>query len=148
MKACITCEAQFGPCEATAGECTASFGRSSPDRNCDELPSLSFGTISGAVNGKVCPVGFAQAGDGRGGIDAQGCMSGGAEVRAEQRLAVIGEADEALVEGGIPEGGEGQASVDVETPLLAANGPWHDVLGSEQRGSVMRSAGRIRPTRS
>lgn len=56
------------------------------------------------MNRQAHLVGVAQVGDGVGGIDNQGSLDGGAEMRTDQRLAVVGEADEA--EGGVSEGGE------------------------------------------
>jgi len=52
-----------------------------------------------------------------------------AELGTSARGSVIGEADEALVECGVPEGREEQAVVDVEALLIVAVRPGDDVGG-------------------
>src|SRR4051794_37427366 len=57
-----------------------------------------------------------------------------AELGTSARGAVISEADEALVEGGIPQGGEQKAIVDVEALHVVAFRPGHNVRSAEQPG--------------
>jgi hypothetical protein len=66
-------------------------------------------------------------------VDHQSLACSFAELRANERSAIIGEANQALVERGIPEGREEQTVVDVETLLVAAVRPGDDVGGSKQR---------------
>ena len=67
-------------------------------------------------------------------VDAESLARGFAELGTGERRAVVGEADEALIEGGVPEGREQKAVVDVEALLVVAVGPGHDVGGAQQRG--------------
>ena len=57
-----------------------------------------------------------------------------AELGTSARGAVISEADEALVEGGVPQGGEQKAIVDVEALHVVAFRPGHNVRSAEQPG--------------
>src|SRR5437762_14249317 len=57
-----------------------------------------------------------------------------AELGTSARGAVISEADEALVEGGVPQGGEQKAVVDVEPLRVVAFRPGHNVRSAEQPG--------------
>src|SRR5690606_26070203 len=57
----------------------------------------------------------------------------GAEARGEARRAFVGEGDEAAIEGGVPEGGEEEAVVDVEALVVGgAVLPGHDVGGAQE----------------
>jgi hypothetical protein len=78
--------------------------------------------VSGAVGGQVGVVGASQIGQSRCPLDAECGSRGSTQLRAGEHGSVIGEADQALVEGGIPEGGEEQAVVDIEALCVVAFG--------------------------
>src|SRR5688572_16502769 len=56
-----------------------------------------------------------------------------AQFWADEHGAVVGEADQAFVEGGIPQCREQKPVVDVEALLVSTLGPGDDVRGTEQR---------------
>lgn len=56
-----------------------------------------------------------------------------AQRRADKNGPIVAEADQALIEGGIPQGRKEEAVVDIQTLLVFAIGPRHDVRGAEQR---------------
>jgi hypothetical protein len=63
------------------------------------LPSKS---MSSAMHGEVGAMRIAQAAERGCGVGGKGLAGDGAELRACQRPPVIGEADQALIEGGVP----------------------------------------------
>jgi len=75
-----------------------------------------------------------QGGEGGGGVEVEGGGGFGGEVGGAEDGAVVGEADQAVVEGGVPEGGEEQAVVDVQAQGVGfAFGPGDDVRGAQER---------------
>jgi hypothetical protein len=75
-----------------------------------------------------------QVGQSRRPLDAERGSRGGAQFGADERASFIGEADQARVEGRIPERGKEQAVVHVEPLRVDAFGPGHDVGGPQQSG--------------
>jgi hypothetical protein len=85
------------------------------------------------VERQIRSVRISQTGQRRCVAEAQGRPCGLAELGTCQDRAVVGKADDATVERGIPKGGEKEPVVHVEALHVRAIGPWHNVGGSEQR---------------
>lgn len=63
----------------------------------------------------------------------EGALRRVSQARARERRAIVGEADQPLVEGGVPQRGEKKAIVNIQPLLVSALGPWLDMRGAEER---------------
>jgi hypothetical protein len=88
--------------------------------------------IAGPMKRQVRAVRATQSGQGRCSAEGQGRPGGLAELGTGQDRAVVGKADEAAVERGVPKGREQQPVVHVEALGVAAIGPRDDMGGAEQ----------------
>jgi hypothetical protein len=96
----------------------------------DQPPTRRFASksMSGAVRGEVGTMRVAQTAERWRGVDAESLTGSCAQRRAGAHHAVVGKADEALVEGGIPQGREQETIVNVEALLVVA-------VRAERRGN-------------
>jgi hypothetical protein len=88
---------------------------------------------------KISTVFVSQSRNARRRLDRQCPPRHFAQFRAGEGRPIIGEADEALIEGGVPQRREQQAVVDIKALFIGALGPWHDMRGAQQRR--LRNAG-------
>ena len=101
--------------------------------------------MSGSVGGKVGAVRVAQAPKSRRCVDGQSLAGDLAELCAGERHAVIREADQALIEGGVPQGREQETVADIEALLIIAIGQGTICDARRSPGSVMPVRGQRRP---
>src|SRR5271154_3246054 len=89
--------------------------------------------MSGAVHREVGAVRVAQAEERGGSLHAECLPRDDAKQWTGKRNAAIGEADQALIKGGIPQSREQEAIVNIEALLVVAIRPWHDVRSAQKR---------------
>jgi hypothetical protein len=88
--------------------------------------------IAGPMELQVSSVFVAETGERRRGSDAKRLSRPFTELGTRQDRAVVGKADEAAVERGVPKGGEEEPVVHVEALRVGAIRPGHDVGSTQQ----------------
>jgi hypothetical protein len=86
--------------------------------------------MPGTVQRKITVVSVTKTTKRRRGVDSEGLASNCAEAGADAQSAVVGEADQPLVECGVPQSGEQEPIVDIEALRIVAVSAKH----AEARG--------------